>query len=132
MRKIELKRFYRDVDRCLGVWTMDELEWPLFTLEPSWKENKEDVSCIPPMVYIIEPFDSPKHGKCFIIKCVPHRTVVEAHIGNWLKDTIGCICVGKIIDIRKGELGVFNSSSAMFELLNIIKEPSELYISNMW
>jgi len=138
MRRIELKRFYRDKDRCLGVWTMDELEWPLFTLEPSWKENKKDESCIPEGVYSLEPYYSPENGGCFEIKDVPERTLIRVHIANWVRDTDGCICIGKVIDVgreggmTKKELGVFDSQNAMKELLEIIKEPSELYISNGW
>jgi len=132
MRKIYLKRFYRDIDRCLGVWTMDELEWPLFTLEPSWKENKLDISCIPTMVYILWPFDSPQHGKCFVIKDVPKRTVIEVHVGNWVKQTEGCILIGQGIGQLNGEIGITDSTNALHLLLDIIKEPRELYISNSW
>jgi len=111
---------------------MDDLEWPLFTLEPSWKENKILTSCIPAMVYILEPFNSPKHGGCFIIKDVPKRTVVEVHIGNLIKDTLGCVIIGQNSVVIKGELGVAESRKALQELLQIIKEPRELYISNEW
>ena len=132
MKRIELKRFYRDKDRCLGVWTMDDLEWPLFTLEPSWKENKEDVSCIPVGVYLLKTYRSDEHGNCFEVVNVPNRTLIRVHIGNWLKDTEGCVCIGGSIDVREEELGVFESTDAMNELLSIIDEPSELYVSNGW
>ena len=39
--------------------------------------------------------------------------------------------IGKMIDIRL-EIGVFESEFAMKLLLQRIKKPSELYISNGW
>lgn len=63
-------------------------QWPAgVTLEPP-------DTIIPPGIYDVVPYFSPAHQHtCFLLKDVPGHDGVEMHIGNYLKDTKGCILV---------------------------------------
>ena len=65
------------------------------TLELPWKNNKRDESCIPIGIYkcIYDP-----HIDKFLVLDVPDRDNIQIHVGNSLKDTTGCITVGKKYD----------------------------------
>lgn len=67
----------------------------LYTLELPWKDNAPDVSCIPAGTYPLRRRFSPKHGQVlFWIDDVPGRVAAEIHVGNTVKDTLGCVLVG--------------------------------------
>jgi hypothetical protein len=83
-------------DKCtLGVMK-DENNVPFITtLELPWLDNKDNISCIPAGIYECERYKSPKRGYVvFLLKNVPDRDFVEIHIGNFPKDTDGCILIG--------------------------------------
>ena len=128
-----MRRFYKNTELTLGMMLCDNIPYPIYTLEPPWLHNKEDYSSIPIGVYIIELYLSPKHGDCFLVKDVPDRTEIEIHIGNFIHETIGCILVGMYV----GKLNIYNNPSQLFcsttavnLLLDIIKKPIELHISD--
>ncbi len=85
----------------------------LVTLELPWKDNKENISCIPEGTYKGKLVNSPKHGICYELQDVPDRTDVQIHIGNYPKDTLGCILVGTEFG---GDKSISNSEKA-FRLL---------------
>ena len=70
------------------------------TLELPWKNNKKDVSCIDSGYYTnVKQFSSTgKLGKRLEIPNVPGRTGILFHVGNYPKDTEGCILVGEYSD----------------------------------
>lgn len=65
------------------------------TLELPYKDNQEDISCIPTGKYILEKYDSPKHGWIWRFKNVEGRTFIEIHIANEVSELLGCIAVGE-------------------------------------
>jgi hypothetical protein len=72
-----------------------------YTLEPPWKDNQRLVSCIPPGTYPLSlrysPRFTPKYGhKLIQVSNVPNRDDILIHIGNFYKDTEGCIMVGLV------------------------------------
>ena len=70
-------------------------EHRFFTLELPWKENKSGISCIPTGTYNIElAFSERFHMKVPLLQDVPGREAIEIHVGNFPKDTHGCILVG--------------------------------------
>lgn len=76
-----------------GVITKDNI--PLcVTLELPWKTNKRNVSCIPMGYYNVEKYSSSKYPNVWQIKGVNGRSSILIHIGNFLKDTQGCVLVG--------------------------------------
>ena len=69
---------------------------PLATLEPPWRDNRVDVSCIPEGDYVLVFLRSPKFEDALMphLLAVPGRTEVMIHVGNYPVDTKGCILVG--------------------------------------
>lgn len=70
-----------------------------YTLENPWKDNEENESCIPTGIYdtsIREAKQSPSRNyDHLILDDVPNRTYILWHVGNYEKDTEGCIMPGK-------------------------------------
>lgn len=93
-----------------------------YTLEPPWKDNQENVSCIPIGSYIVAPHWSPKHspkyGMVLKIHGVPEREEILVHPGNWLKNTLGCILPG----LRRDDTMVKDSVKVMDKLMSLIGE----------
>lgn len=65
------------------------------TMELPWKDNQQEVSCIPPGAYTAKRVNSPKFGDTFEVTGVPGRSHVLFHAGNTTADTHGCILVGR-------------------------------------
>lgn len=74
--------------------------------------------CITQGLYNCIPHNSPKHPDTWEVLKVPGRTNILIHVGNYVKDTQGCILVGKTIDSSVPMVG--NSGEAMEYLRNII------------
>ncbi len=72
----------------------------LFVLENPWLENRKWVSCIPEGIYICKRKISPRFGETFEVTNVPDRTHIVFHWGNWERDTLGCILVGRNTDYK--------------------------------
>jgi len=98
------------------------------TLELPWKNNTQQISCIPEGVYDVIRSFSPKFGKCFRFKDVPGRYNVLVHSGNYYTDILGCILVGaEFKDINNdGEKDVIYSAKTMITLFD--KMPNEFKI----
>lgn len=65
------------------------------TLERSWQNNQQGISCIPPSGdYQVGPHNTPEKPNCWEIMNVQGRTGVLFHAGNSIIDTEGCILVG--------------------------------------
>jgi len=107
-----------------------ELLYKCKTLELPWRLNQKKVSCIPKGIYNVVPRQSPKYHEHFHVENVPNRDYILFHSGNFTKDTLGCILVGRAhVDIDgDGNRDVTSSSSTMKELNAIIKESFELTI----
>lgn len=83
------------------------------TLEPTWKDNQKEISCIPAGTYQVRKHNSPKYGKCYKVLNVTGRTEILFHWGNYYTNTEGCILVGEyftdsnhdgLTDISKSKL----------------------------
>jgi hypothetical protein len=93
MIKLTLKRTHENEFGTHGQFQVTD-EIICFTLEPLWKNNKRDVSCIPAGTYKMTRHDSPNHGDVFKIHNVPKRGDILVHPGNTIKDTLGCALPG--------------------------------------
>ena len=82
---IILKRVASNTNGTTGVLVGSD-QWPAgVTLEPQ-------LPIIPPGIYDVIPYFSPAHQHtCFLLQGVPGHEGVEMHIGNYTKDTEGCI-----------------------------------------
>ena len=85
----------------------------LWTLEPPWRDNRVNESCIPAGRYLCVLRQSPRFGLRYWLQDTDPRSYVLAHAGNLPRHTRGCILPG----MRRGWLGgqraVLNSRRAL-------------------
>jgi hypothetical protein len=109
------------------------------TLELPWKDNKQELSCIPTGTYTVVRHISPRWGTCFWVKDVPGRTHILFHAGNYAgsknpktgtPDTLGCILPGVGFSDFDGDglVEVTSSGNTMKKLLQILPDEFELKI----
>lgn len=133
MKTVYLLRRTSGPDRTLGtLLVFDELtiQARFATLEPPWKDNSPNESCIPAGVYALRPRTSPKFDEHLEVIGVPGRSYILVHRGNQPEDTSGCILIGmghKDID-ADGKPDVFSSRAAMGLLVQFVREPAELIV----
>ena len=93
----------------LGVLAARGLD-PLNVMEPPWRDNRRNRSCIPRGRYEVVPHLSPRFGRCLLVTGVPARSHILIHAGNfggdrelgWHTHTLGCLLPG----MRRGRLAV--------------------------
>jgi hypothetical protein len=64
------------------------------SLELPFLNNQKTISCIPKGIYNCTPRSSKKFSKHFLVQNVPGRSTILIHVGNYPKDTTGCILLG--------------------------------------
>lgn len=108
----------------------DEMIFDCKTLEPPWKGNRKNVSCIPERVYDVVPYNSPTYGECFIVKDVINRSYILFHWLNYYVETEGCIGLGSHFrDINNdGVKDVVNSKDTLEKLLKLAPKGFKLKI----
>jgi hypothetical protein len=133
MKEIILNRILDDGERTLGILKVPDLQFKLFTLERSWKENKNYVSCIPCGEYIVKPnYISANFGKkSFLVEGVKGRDKILIHAGNRVKESKGCILVGRFFTLLEGERAITQSALAIQDLKSIFKEDFKLIIKKL-
>lgn len=108
-----------------------------FTGELPWKDNQKGMSCIPSGVYECEVINSPSHGRVYLIKNVPDRSMCEIHSANWMGDKSkgfkyqleGCIALGLDCRLLEGQMAVIASKVAVSGLMKIFNsQPFQLTI----
>lgn len=73
-----------------GVLSTDD--FPLcVTLELPWLNNQHNISCIPTGIYRCVRHNSQQHPNTWQLLNVPNRDDILLHVGNFLKNTKGCI-----------------------------------------
>lgn len=74
------------------------------TIEPPWRNNRRNVSCIPTGQYLctyLPRSASGKYRKVYHIRNVNNRSGVLIHNGNLARHSRGCVILG----LKKGRLG---------------------------
>lgn len=105
MKTINLKRVASDVGIGTSGVLLDEyrdtdpmriIKVPFaVTLELPWRNNENEISCIPCGIYIAKRIISNKFGETFEVTNVPHRVDILFHWGSFVKDTLGCILIAE-------------------------------------
>lgn len=100
MKRITLERF---VQNELVTFGKMHLEWvkdhpDIYTLELPWRNNERMISCVPRGIYNAIPHNSAKWPNTWQILTVPNRTAILIHVGNYVRNTDGCILPGFGID----------------------------------
>lgn len=107
-------------NQTLGVFYLDEVKF--CTLEPAWRDNQQNISCIPDGTYLLTHHNSPTYGKCLKLHSVDGRTDILMHYGNFNTNTQGCILVGDgFKDINKdGTVDITNSRATCLLLFSML------------
>lgn len=93
----------------------------LYTAELPWRDNLQNISCIPAGTYKCVPHQSTKYKGSFRLLAVPGRDFILIHHGNWAGDKVkglrsdsdGCILVGTDAGEIFEQQAVKNSGEAM-------------------
>ncbi len=109
MRHVLLRRDRSGDHGTLGVLVARDLP-PLQIMEPPWRHNRRNRSCIPAGAYDVLPHLSPRFKRCLLVTDVPERSHILFHAGNvggdveqgWHTHTAGCLLPG----LRRGRLEV--------------------------
>lgn len=101
------------------------------TLELPWLSNAKKISCIPCGSYRLVKHYSRKFGRCFSIKAVPNRSHILIHVGNYKRDTLGCILVGRWLayDDASHLYYLHSSSLTLNTLLTLLPLETNLLIT---
>jgi hypothetical protein len=121
MRKIILQRRPSIPCGTFGTITINDLV--LFTVELPWKNNENNVSCIPAGTYLCRWTKSPRLKKfTYEITGVKGRSGIRIHSANFAHQVLGCIALGITNGIMEGKRGVFGSTSAVRKFNEIFKQ----------
>lgn len=136
MMRAILKRDYgkQQTTGEIQCYSGSELILTLKTLELPWKDNQNNISCIPEGDYWLQPRVSEKYGEHLHIlnpdgsEILPRRLCL-IHPANFVRQLRGCIAVGKTkADIDgDGLADVASSRIAMKEMLKLL--PNGGYLS---
>lgn len=109
---VELIRVEYAEDVTLGILKING-KLVCWVLEEPWRDNQQDVSCIPEGEYELEYEYSPSKGRAlWTIVDVPGRSYVRIHIGNTVDDTEGCPLTGTSPGRLNGKRAVLGSKKA--------------------
>lgn len=132
MKTIIINRDVLQDNQTLGVcYIKDKHNKPKyvgFSLERGWKNNQNNISCIPEGTYkvVLEYSDRFKKD-LWEIKGVPNRAECKFHSANYWYQLNGCIALGrKRIDINSdGYADVTSSRDVMNEFHELLKGEKE-------
>jgi len=98
--------------------------------------TKVNESCVPTGTYKFEIVMRHKgQANSYLVpelQAVPGRSRIQIHIGNWIKDSLGCILVGTEMSSSGGDCAMILSSGLAFRRLMDLREtdpPSSLPFS---
>lgn len=133
MRTLLLLRQLSTETETLGS-LFNEEKRVCYTLEPPWKENKSNISCIPEGRYEVKYLrvsSSGKYKDVYWVQGVPNRGGILIHKGNLATHTLGCILPGAVRSQIGGKMAVLNSARALGDIHSIVnRERFVLYVRN--
>lgn len=127
---VTLTRTYEYIGVCqMGIIVADGA--PFATLEPPWRGNQRNVSCIPVgdyETYFMKRSASGKYRNVFHVTGVPNRSEILIHGGNTADHTRGCILIGKHSGLLAGNPAVLSSRVALREFDEIVPDKFTLRV----
>lgn len=129
--KVTIERFTKNAFPQLGIVSLDEIPF-CFSLELPDKNNEKLVSCIPSGKYICRrTFNRKTTGRLLIdttfeVLKVPNRSGILFHVGNYMKDTNGCILLGQRVDFEK--FCVLDSTKAFTQFITKTRDVNEFLL----
>jgi len=120
MKQAFLNRSNSTDQGTFSVFVCPEADFTCRFIELPWRDNINQLSCIPTGDYIVKPYNSPKFGLVFCINNVPNRTSILVHSGNfagniekgWKTNSLGCLLPGERIGTINGQNAVLGSKIA--------------------
>lgn len=124
MKVLTLNRLKEKEGGTFGVLS-DEHYYFCLTLEPYWKDNQTDISCIPKGEYVCRRHSSEKYGEVWKVCDVPNRTDILIHKGNLANHTKGCILLGEEFGILCDLPAVLSSGRGYAEFTHVLRNENE-------
>ena len=134
---MEITKLFRKSSTDEGVFGIFQSDnFYCRTLEPPWRDNASNYSCIPKGEYVVQPHYSPKFRNCFILLNVPSRSFILIHGGNYAGDykkglkrhSHGCLLVGANEAILAGQKAITASRVTLARMRALFLEPFLLNI----
>jgi len=118
MKELTLKRINGEGNEhgTFGVLLDGKIPFAV-TLEPPWKDNQVNVSCILDGEFACRRVMSPKYGSTFEVADVFGRSHILFHWGNTERNTQGCILVGEEYGELSGKPSILSSKRGFNEFL---------------
>ena len=135
MGPILIQRFLQNEQVTLGTLVIMGMP-ALITMEPPWRGNEHNVSCIPTGEYDADLIETPRWGHTLLLKDVPDRSGILIHPLNYVKQTKGCIGVGKVYSYQDQIYSIHGSLAAFKALQTQLESSGEtrfnLEIRHVW
>lgn len=111
-----------------------------YTLEPPWKGNQQRISCIPEGVYTLRMRDSKivsdttggEFTRGWEVTGVLNRTFIMFHVGNWERNTDGCILVGSEFSWHAVHGPMVASSLVAFRRFMAVMAARDVWVMNIF
>lgn len=110
------------LEPSLGAFITHEHGLICYVMEPPWRDNRPNVSCIPVGDYDVTHLKRSASGKykdCYHVHNVPDRFAILIHKGNTVRDTMGCMLPGARVGTLGGQKAVLGSAQAMRKIHKI-------------
>lgn len=132
MLSFELLRISKDLTNPQrGILILDG-EPLLASLELPWKNNQQQVSCIPEGEYscnrvLNRTTTGGSHlNVTFEVKDVPGRSGILFHPGNTVEDTKGCILLGESFDSWGNIFAIIHSRTGFKKFINLVGKEEQI------
>lgn len=122
MKHLSLVRGFMTDKVTLGHLKADgQNHEPFYTLELPWKNNRNQISCIPTGVYRCVPYSGTQFKDVYHVEDVPNRDAILIHAGNTVDDIKGCILLGLSAGKIKDKEAVLESRNALRSFHDLVK-----------
>lgn len=124
---IDVERFAYSPHGTFGLMKLEGFE--CYTVERPWLDNRPRESCIPEGDYeVVEAHFYAGGYPCPEILDVPGRSLIKIHVGNTMRNVVGCLAVGEDIGYVDGLWAVTRSRDTFQLLMQAIELPDTIRI----
>lgn len=128
MERVILKRVEQSASGTFGTLTHGTFQ--LVTGEQPWRDNKSDISCIPPGIFVCRVTPSNRFKRdLYEVFGVPDRFAIRIHPANFMGDREqgfkselnGCIALGLKKGMLEGQAALLTSRVAVDKFMERMK-----------
>lgn len=120
MKTVSIIRINTSDHGTVGMLLVDD-QFFAYTMEPPWRDNASNLSCIAPGTYLCVWHYSPRYGWVYLVTGVDGRSYILIHPGNYGGDitkglkthTNGCVLLGTRRGRLSGQRAVLASRMAV-------------------